>query len=49
MSDEGSKDSRSKAKEALLEWVRKKTSGYVIRDVVFFLLFFFPADLLLFG
>ena len=38
MSDEDSKDSRSKAKEALLEWVRKKTSGYVIGDVVFFLL-----------
>jgi hypothetical protein len=30
MFDEGSKDTRSKAKEALLEWVRKKTSGYVI-------------------
>ena len=41
MSGEDSKDSRSKAKEALLEWVRKKTSGYVIRNVVFFLLFFF--------
>jgi hypothetical protein len=27
---EDSKDSRSKAKETLLEWVRKKTSGYVI-------------------
>ncbi|CAF1393388.1 unnamed protein product [Rotaria sordida] len=28
MFDESSKDNRSKAKEALLEWVRKKTSGY---------------------
>lgn len=31
MSDGDSKDTRSKAKEALLEWVRKKTSGYVMR------------------
>jgi hypothetical protein len=30
MFDETSKDSRGKAKEALLEWVRKKTSGCVI-------------------
>jgi hypothetical protein len=30
MLDENSKDSRGKAKEALLEWVRKKTSGYVV-------------------
>jgi hypothetical protein len=28
--DEDSKDNRSKAKEALLEWVRKKTTGYVV-------------------
>ncbi len=31
MFDEDSKDNRSKAKEALLEWVRKKTSGYAIK------------------
>jgi hypothetical protein len=35
MIDDGSKDNRSKAKEALLEWVRKKTSGYVIINFVF--------------
>jgi hypothetical protein len=29
MFDEGSKDNRSKAKDALLEYVRKKTAGYV--------------------
>ena len=29
MYDDDSKDNRSKAKEALLEWVRKKTTGYV--------------------
>jgi hypothetical protein len=30
MFDDDSKDNRSKAKEALLEWVRKKTTGYVL-------------------
>jgi hypothetical protein len=30
MFDEDSKDHRSKAKEVLLGWVRKKTTGYVI-------------------
>ncbi|CAF5048741.1 unnamed protein product [Rotaria magnacalcarata] len=29
MFDENSKDNRSKAKEALLGWVRKKTSGQI--------------------
>jgi hypothetical protein len=30
MFDGDSKDTRSKAKEVLLGWVRKKTTGYVI-------------------
>jgi len=29
MFDEDSKDSRTKAKDTLLEWVRKKIAGYV--------------------
>ncbi len=29
MFDDDSKDNRSKPKETLLEWVRKKTTGYV--------------------
>lgn len=29
MFDDNSKDNRSKAKETLLDWVRKKTTGYV--------------------
>jgi hypothetical protein len=41
MSDGDSKDNRSKAKEALLEWVRKKTSGYVISVLIEYLLMFF--------
>jgi hypothetical protein len=39
MFDEDSKDNRNKAKEALLEWVRKKLAGYV--NYHFHLIFFF--------
>ncbi len=50
MFDENSKDNRSKAKEALLEWVRKKTTGYVIYyfHPIFFLFsvnIFLPTNL----
>jgi hypothetical protein len=40
MYDDGSKDNRSKAKEALLDWVRKKTTGYVIHHLHLDLFFF---------
>jgi hypothetical protein len=44
MTDDDSKDSRSKAKEALLEWVRKKTSGYVMMNFVFFYYCFYQHN-----
>lgn len=40
MFDEDSKDVRVKAKEALLEWVRKKISGYVVGIGIFILIIY---------